>query len=120
MVLSVEDLQLDVPDAVDETAAFVARAVVDDVLPPSFVRRLPTSEWEPCFATGVGTCQIVLGLCWMMCCRPSVRRLHVMIGSHALQQGLAVLEDPPSFVQHLPTCAELHSAQGAAFALGLC
>lgn len=44
VVLSVEDLQLDVPDAVDETAAFVARAVVDDVLPPSFVRRLPTID----------------------------------------------------------------------------
>ena len=51
VVLSVEDLQLDVPDAVDKTAAFVARAVVDDVLPPSFVRRLPTSEWGPCLAT---------------------------------------------------------------------
>ena len=70
VVLSVEDLQLDVPDAVDKTAAFVARAVVDDVLPPSFVRRLPTSEWGPCLATGVSFSQDVLGLGWMMCCRP--------------------------------------------------
>ena len=68
VVLSVEDLQLDVPDAVDETAAFVARAVVDDVLPPSFVRRLPTSELDSPFATGVGTCHSARGLCWMMCC----------------------------------------------------
>ena len=63
VVLSVEDLQLDVPDAVDETAAFVARAVVDDVLPPSFVRRLPASKWGPCLATGAGIYHNVLGLC---------------------------------------------------------
>jgi MA3 domain len=41
VVSSVDDLQIDVPGAVDLTATFVARAVVDDILPPSFVARIP-------------------------------------------------------------------------------
>ena len=38
---ALDDLTLDVPDASDQLATFIARAVVDDILPPSFVARLP-------------------------------------------------------------------------------
>lgn len=38
---ALDDLTLDVPDAADQLATFIARAVVDDILPPSFVSRLP-------------------------------------------------------------------------------
>lgn len=45
----VDDLVLDVPEAVDMLALFVARAVVDDVLPPALVHRVaaPSSEHLP-------------------------------------------------------------------------
>lgn len=36
---SVEDLSLDIPDAVDLLSLFLARAVVDDILPPAFLSR---------------------------------------------------------------------------------
>ncbi|KAG6543294.1 hypothetical protein Mapa_015208 [Marchantia paleacea] len=36
---SVDDLKLDIPDATDILALFLARAVVDDILPPSFLSR---------------------------------------------------------------------------------
>ncbi|KAJ6797774.1 programmed cell death protein 4-like [Iris pallida] len=36
---SVDDLVVDIPDAVDILALFVARAVVDDILPPAFLTR---------------------------------------------------------------------------------
>lgn len=36
---SVDDLVLDIPDAVDILAVFLARAVVDDTLPPAFLRK---------------------------------------------------------------------------------
>ncbi|KAL3677499.1 hypothetical protein R1sor_027447 [Riccia sorocarpa] len=36
---SVDDLSLDIPDAVDVLALFVARAVVDDILPPAFLSK---------------------------------------------------------------------------------
>ncbi|KAK9805111.1 hypothetical protein WJX73_009330 [Symbiochloris irregularis] len=38
---SIADLSLDVPSAPEMLANFIARAVVDEVLPPSFVGRLP-------------------------------------------------------------------------------
>ena len=41
IVAAVDDLQIDVPDAPDLVANFVARAVVDDILPPAFVDKLP-------------------------------------------------------------------------------
>ena len=41
IVAAVDDLQIDVPDAPDLVASFVARAVVDDILPPAFVNKLP-------------------------------------------------------------------------------
>ncbi|KAL4436793.1 hypothetical protein ABPG75_003932 [Micractinium tetrahymenae] len=37
---AMDDLRLDVPDVVDQLALFICRAVVDDVLPPSFVGRI--------------------------------------------------------------------------------
>lgn len=36
---SVDDLVLDIPDAVDILAIFLARAVVDDILPPAFLSK---------------------------------------------------------------------------------
>lgn len=42
LVQSVDDLQIDVPGAPDLIATFVARAVIDDILPPSFVEKLPS------------------------------------------------------------------------------
>ena len=42
LVQSVHDLQIDVPEAPDLVAKFVARAVVDDILPPAFVDKLPS------------------------------------------------------------------------------
>lgn len=36
---SVDDLILDIPDAVDILAVFLARAVVDDILPPAFLAK---------------------------------------------------------------------------------
>lgn len=45
---SADDLSVDIPDVVNVLALFVARAVVDDILPPAFVTRvqknLPTSS----------------------------------------------------------------------------
>ena len=38
----VADLSLDVPNAPELLATYVARAVVDEVLPPSIAKRLPT------------------------------------------------------------------------------
>lgn len=39
---ALEDLKLDVPDVAAIAATFVARAVIDDILPPSFVAKLPS------------------------------------------------------------------------------
>lgn len=39
-VEALEDLRLDVPDAPDQLSLFVCRAVIDDALPPSFVKRI--------------------------------------------------------------------------------
>ena len=40
LVYSVDDLKIDVPEAPDLVATFIARAVVDDILPPAFVDKL--------------------------------------------------------------------------------
>ncbi len=40
----VEDLSLDVPDILRLLAAFVARAVVDEVIPPAFLVRADLAE----------------------------------------------------------------------------
>lgn len=44
LVEGLDDIALDVPAAPELLALFVARAVVDDILPPSFVDRLPVVE----------------------------------------------------------------------------
>lgn len=38
---SVDDLKLDVPSAEDDLALFLARGVIDDILPPAFLHKLP-------------------------------------------------------------------------------
>lgn len=40
IVSNVDDILLDVPDAINLIAVFIERAIVDDILPPSFVHRL--------------------------------------------------------------------------------
>ncbi|KAG9155971.1 hypothetical protein Leryth_012052 [Lithospermum erythrorhizon] len=39
LVESADDLAVDIPDAVDVLALFLARAIVDDILPPAFITR---------------------------------------------------------------------------------
>lgn len=39
LVQSADDLIVDIPDAVDVLALFIARAIVDDILPPSFLTK---------------------------------------------------------------------------------
>ena len=43
LIAALDDLCLDVPDAPDFVAIFVARAIVDDVLPPSFLTHISSS-----------------------------------------------------------------------------
>ncbi|KAL3152918.1 hypothetical protein ABBQ38_012224 [Trebouxia sp. C0009 RCD-2024] len=44
LLSSVDDLKLDVPAAEDDLALFLARAVVDDILPPAFLQKLPNGQ----------------------------------------------------------------------------
>lgn len=44
LLASVDDLKLDVPAAEDDLALFLARAVVDDILPPAFLQKLSCGE----------------------------------------------------------------------------
>ena len=46
LVVAAPDLTLDVPDAAAKIATFIARAMIDDVLPPSFVEDLSTGAAE--------------------------------------------------------------------------
>ncbi|CAL5223519.1 g6048 [Coccomyxa viridis] len=46
LVGAAPDLTLDVPDAAVQIATFIARAVIDDVLPPAFVEELSAGESE--------------------------------------------------------------------------
>ncbi|GJN12563.1 hypothetical protein PR202_ga30849 [Eleusine coracana subsp. coracana] len=43
---AVDDLAVDIPDAVDILALFIARAVVDDILPPAFLSKAKVSLSE--------------------------------------------------------------------------
>eukprot|EP00250_Pteridium_aquilinum_P010239 c19235_g1_i1 orf=143-2299(+) len=43
LVESADDLVIDIPDALDILALFVARAIVDDILPPSFLQSIVQS-----------------------------------------------------------------------------
>lgn len=47
---SVADLRLDVPEAPQQIAAFIARAVADDILPPAFVEDISGGEQLTCSA----------------------------------------------------------------------
>lgn len=51
LVHSVDDLRIDVPDAPELIATFVARAVVDDILPPAFVDKLPSGRNDLLYRT---------------------------------------------------------------------
>lgn len=42
LLISADDLIVDIPDAVDVLALFIARAVVDDILPPAFLTKALT------------------------------------------------------------------------------
>lgn len=44
VVAALDDLKIDVPEAPGLAATFIARAVVDDILPPSFVFKLPAGR----------------------------------------------------------------------------
>ncbi len=44
---SVDDLKLDVPSAEDDLALFLARAVIDDILPPAFLHKVPCGKHLP-------------------------------------------------------------------------
>lgn len=44
LLFSVDDLKLDVPAAEDDLALFLARAVVDDILPPAFLQKVPCGK----------------------------------------------------------------------------
>uniref|UniRef100_A0A7N0RJD2 MI domain-containing protein n=1 Tax=Kalanchoe fedtschenkoi TaxID=63787 RepID=A0A7N0RJD2_KALFE len=46
LIESADDFVVDIPDAVDVLALFVARAVVDDILPPAFLTRAKKSLTE--------------------------------------------------------------------------
>ncbi|KAF8715119.1 hypothetical protein HU200_027673 [Digitaria exilis] len=54
---SVEDLTVDIPDAVDVLAIFIARAVVDEILPPVFLAR--ARALLPEFSKGIQVLQVV-------------------------------------------------------------
>lgn len=41
LLSSVDDLKLDVPSVEDDLALFLARAVIDDILPPAFLHKIP-------------------------------------------------------------------------------
>lgn len=40
-----DDLALDVPDVASQLGLFVARAVVDDILPPAFIKTAEVRRW---------------------------------------------------------------------------
>lgn len=48
LVNSVDDLKLDVPSAEDDLALFLARAVIDDILPPAFLHKVPCGKQLHC------------------------------------------------------------------------
>ena len=47
MLEDFDDLLLDVPAAADLLALFIGRAVIDEILPPSFVQRLTPPAGSP-------------------------------------------------------------------------
>lgn len=61
LVDCLEDLVLDVPDAIAMASIFIARAVVDDILPPAFVTHLPQQPAASCAVDLRGRCEVGLG-----------------------------------------------------------
>lgn len=57
LLQAVDDLAVDIPDAVDVLALFIARAVVDDILPPAFLNKAKGSLTES--SKGMQVLQIV-------------------------------------------------------------
>ena len=47
---SVDDLKLDVPSAEDDLGLFLARAVIDDILPPAFLQKVSCGEQRALFS----------------------------------------------------------------------
>ena len=83
LVAILEDLQLDVPEAVDLLARFILRAVTDEVLPPAFVKTIPGGraclhrEGSGAWQDGVLMAERLLGLSctgllltWVDACQP--------------------------------------------------
>ncbi|KAK3262158.1 hypothetical protein CYMTET_28970 [Cymbomonas tetramitiformis] len=60
LLAAVEDLTIDVPEAPTILGTFIARGVVDDVLPPSFVTSSET-ESNPSASAAIKHCQGLLG-----------------------------------------------------------
>ena len=54
---STEDLTVDIPDATDVLAVFIARAIVDEILPPVFLTR--ARALLPEFSKGIQVLQVV-------------------------------------------------------------
>ena len=50
LIAALDDLCLDVPEASDLLALFTARAIVDDILPPSFLTQQSTTAGDHCKA----------------------------------------------------------------------
>lgn len=48
LVAALDDLCLDVPEAPELLALFIARAIVDDILPPSFLAQQRSSAGNCC------------------------------------------------------------------------
>lgn len=53
IIESLDDTSLDVPDAQNLVALFIARAVCDDILPPSFVARISTDSDSSLITNGL-------------------------------------------------------------------
>lgn len=60
LLASVDDLKLDVPAAEDDLALFLARAVVDDILPPAFLQKVPCGMALHSVASPFGPIQEIL------------------------------------------------------------
>ena len=65
---SVDDLKLDVPSAEDDLALFLARAVVDDVLPPAFLQKVSCGKLYRSLC-----CPVFCMRGSMICCKGSAK-----------------------------------------------
>lgn len=44
VIKTIDDLKLDVPEAPELLSLFIARAIIDDILPPSIMTKIPCDE----------------------------------------------------------------------------